>query len=332
MNVTLGIDTSCYTTSVAILDEQSRLVADCRRILTVKPGKRGLQQSEMVFQHTRNLPELFSQACQQLARPLRFQAIGVSAFPRPLPDSYMPAFLVGEGYAKVLALSQAAPLYRLSHQENHILAGIWSAGGPNAADFLAVHLSGGTTEIVRVTKPADTAAAPRLSVDILGGTNDIHAGQFIDRIGVLLGLRFPAGPQLEALAGQVQEPPVVIPVTVRQACVSFAGPETHVRKLTEQGAAPAAIAAGVELCIAKAVTTMIKQAIAQTGITEVLLVGGVTANQFIRNYLCRQLEAAQLAKLYFPHPVYSPDNATGAAYCALSASQHQGLTKHPFPA
>ena len=320
MNVSLGLDTSCYTTSVAILDEHAQLVADCRRILTVKAGKRGLQQSEMVFQHTRNLPELFAQACQKLNKPLYVKAIGVSAFPRPVPDSYMPAFLVGEGYAKVLALSQDIPLYRISHQENHVFAGIWSAGGPIASNFLAVHLSGGTTEIVRVTKDTSTPNSQRLSIEILGGTKDIHAGQLVDRIGVLLGLSFPAGPHLESLASQVHEPALTIPVTVRETCVSFAGPETHIRKLVAQGIEPATIAAGVELCIAKAVTAMIKQAISSTGLTDVLLVGGVTANQFIRKYLSNQLEDTQLAKLYFPKPNYSPDNATGAAYFALSCS------------
>ena len=320
MKVSLGIDTSCYTTSVAILDEHAQLVADCRRILTVKAGKRGLQQSEMVFQHMRNLPELFTQACQQLDKPLCFNAIGVSAFPRPLPDSYMPAFLVGEGYAKVLALSQDIPLYRISHQENHILAGIWSAGGPTAPSFLAVHLSGGTTEIVRATKKDTTTPdIKRLSIDILGGTKDIHAGQLVDRIGVLLGLNFPAGVQLEALALQAYEPALHVPVTVREASVSFAGPETHIRKLVAQGIAPATIASGVELCIAKAVTAMIKQAIASTSLTDVLLVGGVTANQFLRNYLFKQLEEIGLAKLYFPKPSYSPDNATGAAYFAATS-------------
>ncbi|MBP2634185.1 MAG: tsaD 2 [Firmicutes bacterium] len=314
-NYFLGIDTSCYTTSVAILDEQLQVVADCRRILIVKPGKRGLQQSEMVFQHTRNLPDLFTQACLKLKTPICFKAIGVSAFPRPLPDSYMPAFLVGEGYAKVLALSQASPLYRISHQENHILAGIRSASGPTASSFLAVHLSGGTTEIVKVTKTLPESQS--LSIDILGGTQDIHAGQLVDRVGVLLGLPFPAGPHLETLAAHSHEQAVKIPVTIRDCSLSFSGPETYIRKLLSQAIEPAAIAAGVELCIATAVAAMIKQAISQTGLTEVLLVGGVTANQYIREYLITQLDTTGLAKLYFPEPEYSPDNATGTAYFAL---------------
>ena len=85
-DVVLGIDTSCYTTSVAVLDLEGRLVADQRKILTVAEGKCGLQQSEMVYQHTRNLPELmagidFSQ--------LNIQAVAATRQPRPLAESYM---------------------------------------------------------------------------------------------------------------------------------------------------------------------------------------------------------------------------------------------------
>ena len=94
--VYLGIDTSCYTTSVALIGREGGLVGEARRILQVKPGCRGLQQSEMVFQHTRNLPILLEEV---LKKPLKVIGIGVSARPRPLEDSYMPAFFgwVGPG-------------------------------------------------------------------------------------------------------------------------------------------------------------------------------------------------------------------------------------------
>lgn len=319
MSYSLGIDTSCYTTSVAILDDQGKLVADCRRILKVKIGSRGLQQSEMVFQHTRNLPELFSEACSKIAKPIEFKAICVSAFPRPLPDSYMPAFLVGEGYAKVLSLSHNVPLYRISHQENHIFAGIWSASGPQTAGFLAVHLSGGTTEIVRVLPDKTATTSGRLAMDILGGSQDIHAGQLVDRIGVLLGLPFPAGSQLEALAAPNRDQAIKVPVAVKAASVSLAGPETHIRRLVAQGIEAGIIAASVELCIARSVTAMIKHTVNITGLTEILLVGGVMANKFIRQYLIEQLEYQSVAQLYFPDTIYSPDNAIGSAYFALTA-------------
>lgn len=312
MKYILGIDTSCYTTSVAVMDETGNLVADERRILTVKTGGRGLQQSEMVFQHTRNLPELIEQAFTKVKKPFSLKAIGVSACPRSLPDSYMPVFLTGLGYARALAVSHRIPLIRLSHQENHIWAGIWSAEGPNVTEFLALHLSGGTTELVKVEKENNG-----LSLTCLGGTLDISAGQFIDRIGVALGLPFPAGQYLEMLAKESPENIISIPFFVKRFSLSFSGSETYVRKLLAANTIkPAAIAAGVQLCVAKALTKWIDTGIQVTGLTHILFVGGVISNQFIRNYLVSQFSVKRGISLYFPKIGYSADNSVGAAFFA----------------
>lgn len=311
MRYFLGIDTSCYTTSVAIMDDRGILAAEARKLLTVKQGDKGLAQSEMVYQHTRNLPWVFEQALSQLEKPVQFAAIGVSGYPRPLPDSYMPAFLVGDGYAKVMALSQRIPLYRISHQENHIFAGIWSAGGPHIAEFLAVHVSGGTTEIVKVTR------ADQLSINLLGGSRDLHAGQFIDRIGVAMGLAFPAGPELEKLAQSGLANAADLPVAVSKTMVSFSGPETHALRLLAQGADLHELAAGVETCVAETIFRMIRAAIDQTGLKDVLIVGGVMSNQFIRDYISNKLTRKQKACLNFPQAKFSSDNAAGAAYFAF---------------
>ncbi|SEO28405.1 Kae1-like domain-containing protein [Propionispora vibrioides] len=305
----LGIDTSCYTTSVAIFSEAGHLVAEARKLLTVKAGGRGLAQSEMVFQHSRNLPPLLEQALTSIQDERVLAAIGVSAYPRPLPDSYMPAFLVGEGYAKALACMQNSRLYRISHQENHILAGIWSAGGPAGNNFLAVHVSGGTTEIVRVSKTSP------MSLERLGGSSDLHAGQFIDRVGVAMRLPFPAGPHLEKLAAQGHDNPLLLPVAARGLQISFSGPESHVMRLLPKNPDFAALAAGVEICVAEALYKMIREAIGQTGLEEVLMVGGVMSNSFIRQYVSKKL-TAERAKLYFPQREFSSDNAVGAAYFA----------------
>ena len=221
--VFLGIDTSCYTTSVAMLDEAGELLGEARQILSVKPGRCGLQQSEMVFQHTRNLPRLMEEAVGQVlglanselqAREAHgdsaigfsglaqagyeLAAIGVSGYPRPLENSYMPAFLAGLSVARSMAAVTGAQLHIISHQENHLEAGVWSAGGPNAARFLLLHASGGTTDVLLAERQQDG----RYRITEVGGSMDLHAGQFVDRIGVALGLQFPAGPALEALASK----------------------------------------------------------------------------------------------------------------------------------
>lgn len=311
MKLVLGIDTSCYTTSVALLDENGALVADERRPLSVKPGGRGLSQSEMVYQHTRHLPEVFAAAAAKAGGRLELTAVAASTQPRPLPESYMPAFLVGAGYARVVALTQAVPFLCLSHQENHILAGVWSAGGPVAAEFLAVHASGGTTEITRVTRQAGT-----MTVERLGGSADIAAGQFIDRVGVALGLPFPAGPALEELARPGHAAPAELPVAVQGMSISFAGPASHAQRLLERGADPAALAAGVQQCVAASLVRLCRHAVKATGVSEILLAGGVLANAFIRDHLAADL--GNEARLWFPAPRYSGDNAVGAACFALA--------------
>ena len=148
--VYLGIDTSCYTTSLFFMNRQGQKVAEARRILKVKPGGCGLQQSEMLYQHTRNLPELMEEAVQGHAFSLL--GIGVSARPRPREDSYMPAFLAGQGFARSLAALYSIPLWQISHQENHLEAAMWSAKGPDTDRFLFLHASGGTTDLLLVEK------------------------------------------------------------------------------------------------------------------------------------------------------------------------------------
>lgn len=314
MKLFLGLDTSCYTTSVALLAEDGRLVADERRPLAVKPGGRGLAQSEMVFQHTRSLPDLFTAAAAKAGGTVELVAVAASGQPRPQPDSYMPAFLVGAGYGRVLALAQAAPYHEISHQENHILAGLWSAGGPAAGDFLALHVSGGTTEITRVARKDG-----RLAVELLGGSVDIAAGQLIDRVGVALDLPFPAGPHLERLAAGGHDRPTAVPVSVKGLKLSFAGPETQARRLLARGESPAAVAAGIELAVAASLEKLIAAALAASGLKDVMLVGGVLANAFIRGQL-NAVFAATGVNLYFPRPQFSGDNAVGAAFFALTRS------------
>lgn len=309
MTYTIGIDTSCYTTSLAIMSEELELLVDERCILNVKIGSRGLSQSEMVFQHTRKLPDLFDNAIAKIDKLCNIKAVVVSAFPRPVADSYMPAFLVGEGYGRLLAKTLQCPLQRISHQENHINAGIWSAHGPASVDFLVMHISGGTTEIVRVNKENK-----HISVQLLGYTQDLNAGQFIDRVGVALQLPFPAGKHLELLARQNQFEQVHIPVAVHGMNVSFSGPETYTQRLLTAGAEAAAIASGVQVCVAESLWRMLHNAIEYTGLSEVLLVGGVTSNRFIRSYLSEKVKAENNIRLFYPDPQYSPDNAVGCAY------------------
>lgn len=364
--VFLGIDTSCYTTSVAIMNEDGELIGEARQFLSVKPGHCGLQQSEMVFQHTRNLPRLVEVAVGQalgvaqgvsasgeakdegsgglvgLAKAgYELAAIGVSGYPRPLENSYMPAFLAGLSVARSMAAVTGAQLHIISHQENHLEAGLWSAGGPNVARFLLLHASGGTTDVLLAERQQDG----RYRITEVGGSMDLHAGQFVDRIGVALGLQFPTGPALEELAEEALKQSVAIngsvaasavkaasesetnacaaekaeimvelPVSVRKLQVSLSGPCTAALRKLEAGAEPAALALGVEHALAETFARVLRNGAQEYRVRDVLLVGGVGSNKYIRQHVERKLAKLRYpVRLWVPEGRYSCDNATGCA-------------------
>lgn len=306
--VYLGIDTSCYTTSVAVLAADGSLLGEARQILSVKQGRCGLQQSEMVFQHTRNLPRLVEEVLQ--GRDYNLAAIGVSGFPRPLENSYMPAFLAGLGVARSLAALTGVPLEVISHQENHLEAGLWSALGPQAERFLLLHASGGTTDLLLCERKENG----RYALTQVGGSIDLHAGQFVDRIGVALGLAFPTGLALEQLAMAAAQP-VELPVAVRKLDVSLSGPATAAMRKLEAGADAASLALGVELALGETFARMLRNGAAAYNVRDVILVGGVGSNQYIRRHVETKLAKRQV-RLWVPEPRFSCDNASGCAALA----------------
>lgn len=311
----LGIDTSCYTTSVAVIGEDGSLLSEARQILSVKPGRCGLQQSEMVFQHTRNLPLLMEKALQ--SDDIEICGVGVSGCPRPIADSYMPAFLAGVSAAKSIAAVSKIPLYTISHQENHMEAGVWSAGGPKAERFLMLHASGGTTDMLLAQKEADG----RYLLEQIGGSMDLHAGQFIDRVGVALGLQFPTGPELEKLA-ETADYMTELPVSVRKLQVSLSGPATAALRKLQAGEDKAALALGVEYALAETFARMLLNGAAAYDAADVLLVGGVASNKFIRAHVEEKLQKRNI-RLWVPEARFSCDNASGcAAYARRMEIMH----------
>lgn len=302
----LGIDTSAYTTSLALVNNQNELVWENRRVLNVPEGERGLAQSAALFQHVQNLPQLVRDVPKELWESLA--GIGVSRSPRPIEGSYMPVFTAGYGIAVSLASGLRLPLHETSHQEGHLAAGMISGQLPESQEFLAIHISGGTTELLRV-RPSDPG---KLDIEILGGTSDLHAGQFIDRIGVRLGLSFPAGKHLEEIARNANPDAASwLPSSVKGFEVSFSGVETAAQRLIDQNKAPADIARAVEGCIARTVVKLLQIGIETTKIKRVLIVGGVASNLYLRSELRKRLH--QSVQLYWALPEWSRDNAIGVA-------------------
>ncbi len=303
MNAVLGIDTSCYTTSAALAAD-GRIVGQKRQLLTVGQGERGLMQSEGVFQHVNRLPALI-EALLAEAGDVRIEAVCASTRPRPVDGSYMPVFTVGTGYARALAAALHAPFLETSHQEGHIRAALVDTGLKPDGRFLALHLSGGTTEVVTVDAGA---------IALAGGSNDLHAGQFIDRVGVRLGLPFPAGPALETMArrGNAQ---ARLPIWVRGGVCSFSGSESAAQRMIDAGALSADdMAAEVFSCVARTVAKMIVNAAHEQEIHSVLLAGGVASSTLLRELVERRVKKQDArVHLHWGRPELSGDNACGPA-------------------
>lgn len=306
----LAIDTSCYTTSAALMSFTGSLVADTRRVLDVPLGNRGLSQSEALFQHIRNLPQLMEELSVQVDFG-EVKAIGVSTRPRPLESSYMPVFLGGLNTARTLAAALQVPMYSFSHQEGHMGAALFSTAFKPLKHFLMCHFSGGTSELCLAGK----AGPGSYSLELVSYSGDLHAGQFVDRIGVALGLPFPAGKHLEAMAANIKvEVPVVKTHLDKNGVFSFSGPETALQRLIAKGLEPAAAARSAEETVARTLKKALTYAMEKTGVNTVVLAGGVMSNRYIAAYLQKKLPRADL---YFAAPDLASDNAVGVAYLAL---------------
>ena len=298
----LGLDTSNYTTSAALFD--GRTGRNQGRLLEVKPGELGLRQSDALFQHVKHLPEVVSALVGNEGLN-QIRAVGASTRPRAVEGSYMPCFLAGASQGQVLAQVLGVPFYAFSHQQGHLAVAAWSAGHLELLErpFLAWHLSGGTTELLRVEPESDGVA---VRAEILGGSSDISAGQLIDRTGVLLGLPFPAGKEVEKLSRQARKKEY-FRVKRKELTFSLSGMENKVQQMLQGGEEPAEIAWFAQETVCRIVQACTREAMERCPGLPVLCSGGVASNGRLRELL------AQSCGALFAQPKYSTDNAMGTA-------------------
>lgn len=296
-NEYFGVDTSNYTTSVALC--RSDGMESRRRLLPVREGERGLRQSDAVFLHIRQFPEIL----ETLPTPKSIAAVGVSSCPRSVDDSYMPCFLAGVSYARTVAHTCGCPLYEFSHQQGHIAAGLWSAGREDLFDkrFLAFHVSGGTTELLLVNGISE--------IQPISHTLDLHAGQLIDRVGVLLGYSFPCGAAMDPDAARAERP-VKHRVRLREGCCSLSGYENKAQKMVSDGLSKEEVAFFAIDAVASELEAMIDYALLRYSELPLLMIGGVCSNSIIRRRLSQRYGAI------FAAEGFSCDNAAGIAYLA----------------
>ena len=305
----LGLDTSNYTTSAAIYDAESGTIIQEKKLLPVKEGTLGLRQSDAVFHHTRQLPEIMEKLLPEIGAA-DLAAVGASERPCSEPGSYMPCFLAGTGAARQIGAILHTPVCFFTHQQGHVAAAACGAGRTDllSSPLIAFHVSGGTTDVLLVHPQEQTV----IDCTRVAGSLDLKAGQLIDRVGGMLGLSFPAGIELEKCAEEAIDADVTAvarpKAVLRDGNCHLSGAENQCTDLLKKGIPAPIVARFCLLTVYETVAGMTKAAKATYGDLPVLYAGGVMSNALLRQRLGTEFGGV------FAPPVFSADNAAGIAW------------------
>ena len=306
----IGFDTSNYRTSVAAVTLDGEILVNHRELLPVPEGERGLRQSEAVFAHIRQL-----RACEQELREAgkahRIAAVAASTKPRDGEESYMPVFQAGYTAGSLLAASLDVPFFETTHQRGHLAAALHGSGLDGEERYLAIHLSGGTTDLLAVDGG---------NLMQIGGSADLHAGQLVDRAGVGMDLGFPSGEALEQLAmSGKSEGRLGCSLEQGDLICHLSGAETKVQAWIREGTLPREdIAAEIYDLLARTLVRMLKAGSAKTGTGKALVTGGVASSTLLRRLLTeRKQKTRGCPELFFGSPEMSGDNAVGTALIGI---------------
>jgi N6-L-threonylcarbamoyladenine synthase len=317
----LGIETSCDETGVAIYHSEKGLISDVLYSQVAMHSEYGGVVPELASRdHIRRVIPLIKQclAHGQLSTSA-INGIAYTAGP-----GLMGALLVGATTARSLAWTWQIPAIAVHHMEGHLLAPMLEENPP-AFPFVALLVSGGHTLLVRVDGIGQ--------YHILGESLDDAAGEAFDKAAKMLGLGYPGGPKVSALAELGQSRFVFPrPMTDRPGLdFSFSGLKTFTLNTfndsdkTEQDKADIAFA--FQTAVSETLSIKCRRALQQTGLKRLVVAGGVSANKQIRAALL-DMTAKEKATVHFPRLKFCTDNGAMIAYAGcqrLLAGQHENL-------
>ena len=317
----LGIESSCDETGVAIYHTEQGLINHLIYSQVDMHSEYGGVVPELASRdHIRKLVPLIKQSLQEN----HLNSVDINGIAYTAGPGLMGALLVGAATASSLAWTWQIPAIAVHHMEGHLLAPMLEKNPP-AFPFIALLISGGHTLLVKVHAIGH--------YQLLGESLDDAAGEAFDKTAKMLGLGYPGGAKLSALA-ELGKPQIKFPrpMTDRPGLdFSFSGLKTFTRntistsKNTQQDKAD--IAAAFQLAVAETLCIKCRRALQITGQKRLVVAGGVSANKQIRESLS-EMAASEKAQIYFPRPEFCTDNGAMIAYAGaqrLLAGQKQGL-------
>ena len=325
MSLVLGIETSCDETSAAVVANGRRVLSNVisSQINTHRPYG-GVVPEIAARKHLECISYVVEEALSSAGVALQdLHGVAVANGPG-LPG----ALLTGLPYAKALALAQGLPLVGVHHIHGHICANYLADPAPQPP-FVCLVVSGGHTHLVQVED--------HLTCRVLGRTRDDAAGEAFDKTGRALGLPYPGGPHIDALAKEgdphiIPFPRAKLPDTLD---FSFSGLKSAVLlHMQKHGTGNTAdIAASFQQAVVDVLVANTLAACRQTGLSQVVLAGGVAANGGLRTAFAHTCKAEGF-QLFMPPPVLCTDNAAmvaAAGFFALQAGHTSGWDLNAFP-
>ncbi|HJU22010.1 MAG TPA: tRNA (adenosine(37)-N6)-threonylcarbamoyltransferase complex transferase subunit TsaD [Casimicrobiaceae bacterium] len=330
----LGIETSCDETGVALYDTARGLVADALHSQVALHEAYGGVVPELASRdHVRRVLPLVKEVLARAGVALRdVDAIGYTEGP-----GLAGALLVGAAIANGLGFALAKPAIGVHHLEGHLLSPLLSTPAPSFP-FVALLVSGGHTQFFAVEDVGRYM--------LLGETQDDAAGEAFDKTAKLIGLPYPGGPALSALAREGNPDACSLPrpmIDSHDLDLSFSGLKTAValraREIARGGDPSllsnhdkADLAASFEMAVVDVLVAKSLRALDTTGMSSLIVAGGVGANRKLRERLVQALRS-RAAQAYFPEPRFCTDNgamiAVAAAMHATSRSRDYAFSVKP---
>ncbi|RMG79325.1 MAG: tRNA (adenosine(37)-N6)-threonylcarbamoyltransferase complex transferase subunit TsaD [Bacteroidetes bacterium] len=329
--VILAIESSCDDTSVAVL-EGNKVLSNIIANQKVHEEYGGVVPELASRSHQQNILPVFTKALKTANKTL--QDIGAIAYTQG--PGLLGSLLVGTSFAKGLAIGLHKPLIAVNHMEAHILAHFIADANPAppAFPFLCLTVSGGHTQIVRVNSP--------LNFELLGNTLDDAAGEAFDKTAKLLGLGYPGGPLIDKHAKQGNPEAFHFPhPDIKGLDFSFSGLKTSILYMLQREMQKNPkfikenlndICASVQKTIIDILLNTLIKAARETGISQVAIAGGVSANSELRTRLQETGEKHRW-KVFIPKFEYCTDNAAMigiAAYYKYLNNMFSDLKTKPF--